>query len=370
MKDKYLKRIKKQRKIFSLALSLSIINAPLHADISCDMLSSNSLVDDVSVEDSSWGMISLEDCKEVATEPTIACENGIETFSRNDVATFADYADLAYKLANNEESDLPSSVTKTVRIFKSDDSTRYGHYMGDNFGCIAIREDGKIIVSFKGTTSSQNAITDGFFSWRTYNGGRYHNGILNAYLSVQSALLKALEELAGERETTLANILKETYFTGHSLGGGMAIIAADQLRRAHYDLSGVVTFAAPKVMDAKTVAEYDQQLHAKTLAVEQKTDPVPLLNPLTWLSCQAGQVLTIPYQMGIIQHKLSGYKYVLNAFTQCSTITASSIFPLLSGGAKKIEFKFEKTDKHESVLYNAASWVGKTFLSPFRSRLR
>ncbi|CAO5676406.1 MAG: hypothetical protein NEHIOOID_00095 [Holosporales bacterium] len=357
MSDLYLKKRKIQKKIFSLSLSLMIVNVPIHAN--------NSIA-----EDPSWDLLSSISFTEESEKTTVNPEKMIETYQAEDVANFAEYADGAYKLAKKEQVSIPLSSHTKVIEFKSDDSSRYGRYMGDNFGYVTTRQDGKVIVSFKGTTSMQNAFTDGLFFWGNLNGGSYHRGILNAYLSVQSSLLKILEDLATERKTDLQSILKETFFTGHSLGGGMAIIAADQLRRQGYDLSGVVTFAAPKVMDNTTVRAYDNALQNKTLAVEQVTDPVPVLNPFTWFSSQVGQVLKVPFYKGVTQHKLSGYKNAINAFTQSSSISATRFIPSLSWGTKTVDYKFEKNDKDESRLYNAVSWVGKTFLSPLKLRLR
>lgn len=270
-------------------------------------------------------------------------EETLGNFSKDDVAKFAERADYAYKIAKNQV--VPQ---KSIKTFKSDDSNLYNYYMGDNSGYVTTQSDGKIIVSFKGTTSIANLLTDGYCIWKTKNGGRYHRGIFNAYESIQPALLKILTDIAAEQKTELKDVLSKTIFTGHSLGGGMALIAADLLRREGFDVFGVVSFAAPKVMDDTSVDDYDKVLGSKTVAVEQAGDPIPFLNPFTYFYNQVGCVLKIPFETQIVHHKMQGYINVLNSLTYNATLQATTFFSYLRG-SKTYKFKDSKQEKASST---------------------
>jgi len=89
---------------------------------------------------------------------------------------------------------------------------------------------------------------------------RLHTGFANAYASVRQRLLSTLHT------HLIAHPHKEVFFTGHSLGGALATLAAYDLRTSPFPDNGpflprgrvaVATFGAPKAGNAAWTAAYD-----------------------------------------------------------------------------------------------------------------
>jgi triacylglycerol lipase len=90
-----------------------------------------------------------------------------------------------------------------------------------------------------------------------YGGGRVHGGFLGGLEEVWTALAEYLDALRRDRPA------RPVWFTGHSLGGALAVLAAERYTRELDDAPGaggppraVYTFGAPAVGDAAFVAAY------------------------------------------------------------------------------------------------------------------
>lgn len=82
-------------------------------------------------------------------------------------------------------------------------------------------------------------------AWPTYSNqlnGRFHTGFLRGANAVSSYLLVAYR------------LDKPVIVTGHSLGGGVALILALLLRKAHVNVRECVIFGTPKVICRKSQA--------------------------------------------------------------------------------------------------------------------
>ncbi|MDP2192904.1 MAG: lipase family protein, partial [Alphaproteobacteria bacterium] len=232
-----------------------------------------------------------------------SADTKISGFSLPKILEYAQAANLAYSLKAGEKA---KHDFKAVYALKSiNDSLVFG----DNFGFIGETKDGTFVLSFAGTTSSKNLATDAHCNWALdhKNGGMYHNGIMNAFRSLEAQIMETFAKLATAHSIDLKTIVAQTTITGHSLGGGMAIIAADVLTRQGYAPKGVIGFAAPRVMDMITAKEYNQSMKDSTLIIKQFTDPVPIMSPFFMGSKQVGHQVVLPFSFEKLRHTLGGY---------------------------------------------------------------
>jgi pimeloyl-ACP methyl ester carboxylesterase len=133
---------------------------------------------------------------------------------------------LAYAGAND--------VTATARsMWKFDE----GEFIeADDTQCFVAVSSDAVIVSFRGTESVGDWLSNlnTLSTSRPY--GKVHRGFLGAFQVIEDKLSYILNKLAG----------RAVFLTGHSLGGAVALIAAAEWR-GKYDIGGIHTFGQPAV---------------------------------------------------------------------------------------------------------------------------
>lgn len=223
-------------------------------------------------------------------------------------------------------------------------------------GFVEEHEDGSITVSYKGTTSLRNVFTDLWCNFAFHaNGGRYHNGIMEGYKATRAQVVDILSGIAARKGIMLRDLADQITFTGHSLGGGLATIAADDFRRTHGMVTRLVTFAAPRVMDDVCAEEFNAQMRGRALTVVQEADPVPVAMFGTFGAKHVGDKLYLPYHTGTTLHKLLGYRLALEALAQTGRIQTP----------KKV-YAFELSEADGVAGIGGSLWIKDTYApNPF-----
>jgi len=106
-------------------------------------------------------------------------------------------------------------------------------------------------------------------------GGHVHAGFATAAQGITRAILAEIQRAPALYHN------KAFWLTGHSSGGSVAILVAQELAALHLDVAGIYTFGAPKVGDAIYARAYP--LRDKVYAFATLGDIVPLLPP-AWLA--------------------------------------------------------------------------------------
>ncbi|MFO1038732.1 MAG: lipase family protein [Geminicoccaceae bacterium] len=162
---------------------------------------------------------------------------------------------------------------------------------------IARRPD-SVVLAFQGTDPANlaNWLTD---FWAVPTDAGLHGGFAHALDAAAPGVLAAVQELA---PTGLPLML-----TGHSLGGALAVLAAEHLTRNGVTPAGIYTFGMPRVGGIEYARTYDDMLGNRTFRLVHGEDLVPRMPP-SWLHgndfCHVGRRLTCPENGRFDPHRL------------------------------------------------------------------
>jgi triacylglycerol lipase len=138
----------------------------------------------------------------------------------------------------------------------------------------------EIFLVFRGTMTNAEWLQDFNIRLTSYPGGdlgKVHDGFLRTYVPFQQAIR---ESLSGKlRHGGL-------YITGHSLGAGLATMAAADLSASRVvESPNVYTFASPRVGDNQFALKYNELIGSRSFRIANTCDivtsipfPVPFLN--------------------------------------------------------------------------------------------
>ena len=147
----------------------------------------------------------------------------------------------------------------------------------DTQGYVLVNDE-LVLVVFRGTESIKDWMTDVKVKKQVTNHPYYignfavHRGFLAAF----NGIVEQLRDL--KHETDVFRGYREVAFTGHSLGGALAMIAAMTFDNT---VSNVITFGQPRVGNGAFAEMYRKLLGSKTTRIVNGLDAVTLMPP--WL---------------------------------------------------------------------------------------
>lgn len=174
---------------------------------------------------------------------------------------------------------------------------------------------GDVVVAFRGSCSPQDFLQDGKFV-RAELAWTHEGYILEVHQGFLEDIESLTEDLVREVRRTLAmlkhqiNPAPNIYFTGHSLGGALAILGALECSRLRLQPELVVTFGQPRVGNAAFAACYNASLGPRTFHVVNAADPVPLLPPLLFGYRDEGNEIFLPQHSGWRLNPSLGFEIV------------------------------------------------------------
>ncbi|KAM7205874.1 Alpha/Beta hydrolase fold [Rhypophila sp. PSN 637] len=192
-------------------------------------------------------------------------------FAQYAAAAQCNYANTAGKSIACGGSACPlvqASNAKTIRGFTTAVTDTKGYIAVDSTRSL-------IILSFKGSESIQNWITNVLFfqiSCSFAPGCKVHLGFAAAWEESSAAVI------AGIQAAKAANPSYKLVITGHSLGGAVGTLAAAYLRQLGYP-ADLYTYGSPRVGNEAFVKFVSEQAGAE-YRVTHTDDPVPKLPPL------------------------------------------------------------------------------------------
>jgi triacylglycerol lipase len=129
----------------------------------------------------------------------------------------------------------------------------------------AIRAGSDAILAFRGTQSGGSVLQDLKVIQRRTPEGRLHAGFADGYADIHSPVVSRLRRFSAKR----------VWLTGHSLGGALAVVGANRLEEAGFDVAGVVTFGQPMVAMPDMARVLGRRFRGRYVAFVNGSDPVP-----------------------------------------------------------------------------------------------
>lgn len=131
---------------------------------------------------------------------------------------------------------------------------------------IVCADDTHIVAAFAGTRAAEDWARTLSYSLSPGYGGRVHKGFSESLDEVWPAVLAALYDIGWEE--------RALWFTGHSLGGALALLASWRAETMGLSVKGCVTFGSPPLLNESAASAFPVPL----LRVENEGDWVPELS--------------------------------------------------------------------------------------------
>ncbi|MCT4634739.1 MAG: lipase family protein [Rickettsiales bacterium] len=137
-----------------------------------------------------------------------------------------------------------------------------------------------------------------------------HAGFIKEYKASKDNLIKTFAQVDSS---------KPIIFSGHSLGGAMANIAALDFTAnkpiENTKVDNVVTFGAPRVFSPATAKLYNKlELGKKTLRVVQRGDPIPEMVPYLAYKHTGKKIVLLDYKAQL--HSSNAYRNITSKLKQ------------------------------------------------------
>lgn len=146
----------------------------------------------------------------------------------------------------------------------------------DNLRFLAAVSSKRLLVAFRGSANWANWFTNlAVYGQKDCTLGPVHPGFLDAFRALKSDVWAAMERLDPDGK-------REIWFTGHSLGGALAVLAASEYPLKDR-IKGIHTFGQPRTGYEEFRARFDTVFEGRMLRFVYQDDPVPRVPCLAYV---------------------------------------------------------------------------------------
>lgn len=147
------------------------------------------------------------------------------------------------------------------------------------------------VMAFRGSVSARDWLTDFECVMKDAPqlGGKVHHGFADAVESITADLIERGNWVKGPM-----------FVTGHSLGGALALLAAQVLERAGFHVTAVYTFGGPRTGNGGWAHSYDALLGPRTFRLVNEEDIVPRVPGWLMGYRHVGEEVFLPSAGGLV----------------------------------------------------------------------
>jgi triacylglycerol lipase len=205
----------------------------------------------------------------------ILFESRATVYSHNNAYWLAQAANIAYQDKPTIQPAVAALGLKQFEFLSRKDTEAY-----------LAANDEVIIVAFRGTepTHLRDLLADAQLHKVRGPLGQVHRGFLHAFELVKDDMVDAIQRL---RDKTHPQSL---WCTGHSLGGGLAVVAAAHLLEEGHTVNGLYTFGQPRVGDETFATECARRLAGQYFRFVNNNDTVTRVAPRVLGYTHTGEV--------------------------------------------------------------------------------
>ena len=149
--------------------------------------------------------------------------------------------------------------------------------------CMVCGNDKDIVITFRGSEKKAADWLANFQAVRDpgpLSKTKAHEGFQDAFFPIAVGLANTIDNMRDNQQNL--------WFTGHSLGGALASIAAGVMAENKYPVYGIYTFASPRLGDDVFAEQLDKAVEGPHFRVVNSLDLVPHVPPEPFF-CHAGK---------------------------------------------------------------------------------
>lgn len=283
------------------------------------------------------------------------------TYDKQNALFFASLSCWSYENEDTfqKSSGLQELGFKVQRLFSSGQGTQ----------AYVVQNNVWTLVVFRGTElNEKDFLTDLNYFTTPYLYGDVHRGFYRAGESVLNQVKNfidsqnyAVETFPGQKASD--NVLY--YFSGHSLGGALAYLAAAHAKEKGRGVKAVYTFGAPRIGDESFLTGYNSKLFKETYSVANEDDLVPRVPPhipvVSRNLFRPGQLIHLTRGNTVFHYSPGGEISIadFNVVKRAKHHKITNYLTNLKGESSKKLTAPQYEDRKAAILCSEPSWRGK-----------
>lgn len=169
-----------------------------------------------------------------------------------------------------------------------------------------------IVLSFRGTTTMRDWLTDFNIKLIPSKVGRVHQGFNKALDYIWQDLRQTLTDFRDKEQSI--------WIAGHSLGGALATLAVDRLTEERIEINGLYTFGQPKVGDKVFAANFNDKMKELTFRFVHDEDIVPKVPTALQGYCHIGTEVFFDRDDKMYTENIGWHKFI----SRCTSVAIRS----------------------------------------------